>query len=135
LLQSTANVRVWIFLSDQAAATMYGSATPAGNWIALRFDTGAGDTTWQLIVSKAGSRASVDTTITPDTSEHTYEIYYDNSNSQVLAYIDGVLRASQVTAANLPANTVLTWAGAYITTLASSTKYVDYAYDYIESDF
>jgi hypothetical protein len=132
LLQRTTNIRAWIFFTDQTAATMYGSATPAGNWVGLRFDTSASDSYWQLVVGKAGSATVLATSVAPDTSTHSYEIYYNNSASSVLAYIDGTLAATQSTAANLPANTTLTWAGAYVTTLAASTVYFDSAYDYLE---
>lgn len=86
----SANIRAWICLSDQTAATMGASATPAGNWGCFRYDTSAGDTHWQCGASNAGTNGFTDTGITPDfVANHKFQITFNDSIPNVVCNLDG----------------------------------------------
>lgn len=81
------------------------------------------ETTWHACTgnSDGSSNTASDTGVTQDTSEHTFAIVCDDDNSQVLFYIDGVLKATVTT--NLPAaNTPMGWfVGAYYASTPPTT--------------
>jgi hypothetical protein len=87
--------RWWWGVTDQTLATMSGSANPAGNYAAFRFDTTASDTTWQCI-TKDGSTQNVQASgVAPVINTvQTFAIEFNDSGSTVLFYINGSLVAT-----------------------------------------
>jgi hypothetical protein len=99
------DIRAWIGFSTAISTNLTSSDTaPATKYAMFRFSTIAGDTHWQAICSNnSGTNTTiVDTGVTPDLAMHRFGIYFDDVNSQILFYIDGVLKATIAT--NLPAS-------------------------------
>jgi hypothetical protein len=101
---SIVSQRTWIGLTDQTLATMCGSANPAGNYAAFRFDTSAGDTVFQCITKDGTTQNITSSGVAPVANKsNRFAIVYDNTNTKVRFYIDGVLVATS--AAHLPSAT------------------------------
>jgi hypothetical protein len=90
------NIRYWIGLFSGSPVL---SATPALHLAAFRFDTSAGDTSWQFCTGNGASTACSDTgiTVSPFT---TYSLGVICSNADCKGYVNGVLAATRAT--NLP---------------------------------
>lgn len=70
------------------------------NYAAFRLANRSGssiETTWHACTGDGASDTTTDTGVTQDTNEHTFAIVLDDDNSQVLFYIDGVLKATNTT--------------------------------------
>lgn len=101
---SIVSQRTWAGLTDQTLATMLGSANPAGNYAAFRFDTGASDTVYQCITKDGTTQTITSSGVTPVSGPALrFAIVYDNANSKVRFYINSVLVATNST--HLPTNT------------------------------
>ena len=108
-INQTTNVRYWIGLVQAghgpgANTTGLSTDTPNFGYAAFRFSAGT-DTTWKAVCGTAtANQTVVDTGVAPSTAATTlFEIGYDGTN--VLFYINGVLKASIST--NLPTSAVL----------------------------
>jgi hypothetical protein len=96
--------RCWCGLTDQTLATMNGSANPAGNYAAFRFDTSAGDTVFQCITKDGTTQNIISSGVTPVVGRSfRFSIVYNNTLSKVYFYIDTVLVATS--SAHLPSAT------------------------------
>ncbi|HEU5187390.1 MAG TPA: hypothetical protein VFT87_02700, partial [Candidatus Saccharimonadales bacterium] len=73
---SETSVRTWIGLTNQTIATMGASATPAGAYAAFRYDTGAGDATWQC-VTRNGASSTVTNSSIAINNDQKFEIVLD----------------------------------------------------------
>ena len=108
-LTTTGDNSSWIAITDQPNTGNWTNgfgkvATPGAssqcNYVGFRCFNRAGfslETTWQAACGDTTSDTIVDTSVTQDTSEHTFCIIMDDDNSQVLFYIDGVLKATITT--------------------------------------
>jgi hypothetical protein len=132
-LGSTANTRNWIGLTGSAASTIAGSATPTtSGFLGFRYDTGAGDTGWQCVVSSA-SATIVSSAVTPSTNQVHLKFIEDDTNNALHFYIDGAEVCTGTTVTNLPAATFLSFAITE-TTLTAATRAVTMAYQWIQGD-
>lgn len=96
----TTDIRCWIGVSSNSSLTV--SDTPTGSYAMFRFSTVAGDTHWKCVTSNGTSQTVTDSGITADTNSHRFGIQFDDANSKVNFYIDGVLVGTNAT--NLPAS-------------------------------
>lgn len=98
-ISTTANIRMMICGSDQAAATQLNSDVPAGNWVCFRYSTAAGDTNFMAGTSASGTGSFASTGIAADTGFHKFDITM-TSTSAVFS-IDGVV--TNTISTNIPA--------------------------------
>lgn len=133
-ISTTVTMRYWIGWTTATGSSMLSTATPAQNYAAFRYDTGAGDTTYVCKSSgnSGGAVTSTDTFITPDTSNHIFRIVEDSSVPNFKFYIDGVLKCTHTT--NIPPSTVKLAVMSGTATLAAVAQHVFPSWFYMESD-
>lgn len=127
-VSTTSNVRAWAAAFTDS--TMTGSATPAGNWLAFRFDTGAGDTSWNACTSASGTSGCTPTGVSVDTTNCQFFQIDFTSGTNAVFYINGASVATIAT--NLPSSgTMMGWF-AGVTTLANSAVTFKYSFFYMD---
>lgn len=105
---SIASMRIWVGLFS---ASPMGSANPAGHFAGLRYDTGAGDTTWRF-ATKDGATLNLDATTFPIAVQTGYyiRIFFDQESFQAAISIGtlgagGITPTTVLTSLNLPGST------------------------------
>lgn len=129
-LTATTNIRLWMGLTDQTAATMAASANPVGNYAAFRYDTSASDTTYKCVTKNGTTQTVTNSGTTVSTAGHKFEVII--SGSQAEFKIDGVDVCTNT--ATLPASTSLMRYTDSATTLTAAVAHFRVAWAYIESD-
>ncbi len=104
----TTDIRFWFgcFNTTSGSSITNSDTTPTSIYAAFRFSSIAGDTHWQAVTRDGTTQNVVSTGISPDTAQHRFGIFFDDANSQIIFYIDGVSVAT-LTANLPPANTAL----------------------------
>ncbi|MEK7603225.1 MAG: hypothetical protein AAB459_03210, partial [Patescibacteria group bacterium] len=128
-LPATTTVRHWAGITNQTAATMAGSANPAGRYAAFRYDTGAGDANWKCVTKDNVTQNVVDSGIAIATTGFRLEIILTTAIATFK--INGVEVCN--TAANLPGAGVLFRYTNTVTTLAAVARNMRVAWVNIES--
>lgn len=104
------NSRIKVYLStNSSVATQMGSTTPTGEWIELRYDTGAGDAVFKVITSDGATQTTTSTSITPAAST-AYDVCFSiapgGGSVQVwVAVSHGVWQLVATHSTNLPTTT------------------------------
>lgn len=126
----TTSTRVWSGLTDQTLATMAGSATPAGDYAAFRYDTGAGDATYKCVTNNNTTPTVADSGVTPTNAQKKLEILIQNGSRAVFK-IDGQTVCTVAT--TLP-GTVTTRVVNSVTTLTNAIRGMSVGWVYVEGD-
>jgi hypothetical protein len=124
-----ASVRLWAGLTDQTIATMGGSATPAGSFAAFRYDTGAGDATWQCVTRDGVAATTTDSGIAV-AADQKFEIVLDDATRAVFK-INGQVVCTVTT--NIPTGLQYRVSNS-ITALSASIKTIYVGWIYVEGD-
>ena len=105
--EETTFIRVWIGLGNQTLATQVGADDPAGRCAGFQFSTPRADTNWKCVTKDNVTQNLQDSGVAFSTSGTLFEIYFDDTNSQVLFYINGAL--VKALTANLPGDVNLAY--------------------------
>jgi hypothetical protein len=127
-LPATATMRVWAGVTNQTAATMAGSANPAGTYAAFRYDTGAGDTTWRCITRDGTTQNNQNSGINISTSGFKLEIVISSGSVEFM--VNGVTVCTNTT--NLPTANTLLRASNTITNLVNGVDNLRIGWVYVE---
>lgn len=128
-LPATTTVRVWAGVTNQTAATMSGSANPAGRYAAFRYDTGAGDANWKCVTKDNVTQNVVDSGIAIATTGFRLEVILTTASATFK--INGVEVCT--TANNLPGAGVLFRYTNSVTTLAAVARNIRVSWVNIEN--
>ena len=122
------NIRYWLGLTDQTFATMGGSAAPGGNYVAFRYDTSAGDTTIQCVVSRSGSQTIADSGWSlAGASQRIYEVHAVDSSHTIFK-----INGAEVCDVDAGPGSGTLGMHASLTTLDSVTKTLSMFWLYVE---
>ena len=130
MFSSITDIRHMVYVSTASTTTMVGAAAPAsGSYIALRYDTGAGDTTFQLLCRDGTTTGStVDTGIAPSANTRYRLVLSQNSaGTEVQAWMGTArgplaLVATLTSANNIPAAATSLLAGMANKALAGTSR-------------
>ncbi len=122
------SVRIWAGLTTEDIATMGASATPAGEFAAFRYDTGAGDATWKCITRDGATATTTDSGVAI-VDDQKFEILLDDGvravfkiNGQAVCNITTTLPSAIYRVVNS------------ITALDAATKSIYTGWIYVEGD-
>jgi len=115
------SIRYWVGLFSAAPDS---SATPAANYVAFRFDTGASDTHWQFCTgTDAAHQTCTDTGVTPAAStSYNFSIVCSGTTS-CTGTVNGTAETNNT---NLPASGTLMGYGNRVTTLSANTRTISW---------
>jgi outer membrane lipoprotein-sorting protein len=132
LLSSTASIRAWIGLADEALTTVTGTDTIARDFAAFRYSTVAGDANWKGCTGTGGTMTCTDTGVAAGTSDVEFEIILNDSVPNAVFKINGATVATNTT--NLPASAQDMTALTGIETQAAAAKNIKMQWMYLDAD-
>ncbi len=121
------SIRVWAGFTDQTQPIMAASAMPAGEYLAFRYDTGAGDSTFKCVTNNGTSSTVVDSGVEPG-GDQNLEISFSRSRAifkignRVVCNITTTLPESNISRALVSA-----------TTLTNQARSIYLAWIYVEN--
>jgi hypothetical protein len=131
-LQS-ADVRIWVGVTNQTRDTMAASDNPVGQYAMFRYSTSASDSEWKCVVKDGTTQNVVSSGISFATVGFTLEVVFDDAAGNVQFSIDKTL-ASTVTA-NVPvAGNNLRHMHMYKNLLSSGSMQFQWGFIYVEID-
>jgi hypothetical protein len=131
-LTATTNIRIWSGLTSDGGGTMEGSANPAGNYAAFRYDTSASDTDYECITKDGTTQTITSSGIAPGTTGHKLEVILTLGSTNAQFLIDGAIVCNNTT--HLPAASTMMRYDNEVTTLTAAAAHMQLGWVYVESN-